>query len=82
MGAFSKPIEPDRFKGIVPICGELIKSSSVTKYYAGVFSRNDDAEKALNKVRENGFKDAYIVSYFFGKSIPLSRAKEMEKYPK
>lgn len=79
MGAFSKTIEPDRFKGIVPIYGETIPNSLVVKYYAGLFNRFSDAEKALNKIREYGFKDAYIVSYYNGKSIPLSRAKEMQK---
>lgn len=79
MGAFSKPIEPDRFKGIVPISGETLKNGEIKKYYAGLFSRMSDAEKALNKIREYGFKDAYIVSYFDGRSIPTNRAKELEK---
>ncbi|MDP4208398.1 MAG: hypothetical protein Q8928_06235 [Bacteroidota bacterium] len=79
MGAFSKTIEPDRFNGIIPIYGETIPNSLVVKYYAGLFNRFSDAEKALNKIREYGFKDAYIVSYYNGKSIPLSRAKEMQK---
>lgn len=79
MGAFSKPIEPDRFKGIMPISGETLKNGEIKKYYAGLFSRMSDAEKALNKVREYGFKDAYIVSYFDGRYIPTNRAKELEK---
>lgn len=79
MGAFSKTIEPDRFKGIIPIAGETVQNGQITKYYAGIFSRMDDAEKALNKIREYGFKDAYIVSSFNGKNIPINRAKEIEK---
>jgi hypothetical protein len=79
MGAFSKPIEPERFKGIVPISGETLKNGEIKKYYAGLFSRMSDAEKALNKVREYGFKDAYIVSYYDGAYIPSNRAKELEK---
>jgi len=78
MGAFSKIIEPDRFKGIVPISGETIHNGAVTKYYAGFFNRYTDAEKALNKVKEFGFKDSYIVSFFDGKSIPINRAREIE----
>lgn len=79
MGAFSKTIEPDRFKGIVPISGETIENSAVTKYYAGLFSRFADAEKALNKIKEYGFKDAFIVSFYNCKSIPTNRAIELEK---
>lgn len=79
MGAFSKVIEPDRFKGITPISGETVQNGAITKYYAGMFSRMDDAEKALNKIREYGFKDAYVVSFFNGKTVPINRAKELEK---
>jgi hypothetical protein len=79
MGAFSKPVEPDRFKGIVPINAESVKNGTITKYYAGLFNRMADAEKALNKVREYGFKDAYIISFYNGKNIPINRAKELEK---
>lgn len=79
MGAFSKAIEADRFKGIVPICGETVQNTIVTKFYAGMFSKMADAEKALNKIREYGFRDAYIVSFYNGKSIPINRAKEMER---
>jgi tetratricopeptide (TPR) repeat protein len=79
MGAFSKTIEPDRFKGIMPISGETITNSNVTKFYAGFFGRFADAEKALNKIKEYGFKDAFIVSSYNCKSIPTSRAVEMEK---
>jgi cell division protein FtsN len=79
MGAFSKPIEPERFKGIIPIKGETSQNGTVTRYYAGQFSRMADAEKALNKVREYGFRDAYIVSFYNGKNIPINRAKELEK---
>lgn len=79
MGAFSKTIEPDRFKGVTPIAGETIPNSVITKYYAGMFSKMEDAEKALIKIREYGFKDAYIVSFFNGKGIPINRAKELEK---
>jgi len=79
MGAFSKTIEPDRFKGIIPISGETISGGTITKFYAGLFSRMEDAEKALNKIREYGFKDAYIVSFYNGKSIPINRARELER---
>jgi hypothetical protein len=79
IGAFSKPAEPEHFKGIVPINGEKLQNGAITKYYAGLFSRMADAEKALNKIREYGFKDAYIVSAYNGKNIPINRAKELEK---
>ena len=78
MGAFSKVIEPDRFKGIMPITGETLQNGTVTKYFAGFFNRFSDAEKALNRVKELGFRDSYIVSFFDGKSIPVNRGREIE----
>jgi tetratricopeptide (TPR) repeat protein len=79
MGAFSNPIEPNRFKGIIPISGETVSNGKITKYYAGLFNRMIDAEKALNKIKEYGFKDAYIVAFYDGKSIPSNRATTIEK---
>jgi hypothetical protein len=34
---------------------------------------------ALNKVRDIGFKDAFITAYYNGQSISSVRAKELEK---
>lgn len=79
MGSFSKSIEPERFKGIVPISGETVQNGAITKYYAGLFSKNADAEKALNKIREIGFKDAFIIAFYNGHTIPSNRARELEK---
>lgn len=78
MGAFSKIIEPDRFKGIIPISGVTMQNGTVTKYYAGLFNQFPDAEKALNRIKEFGFRDSYIVSFYDGKSIPINRAREIE----
>ncbi len=78
MGAFSKIIEPDRFKGIIPISGVTLQKGAVTKYYAGLFNRFADAEKALNRIKEFGFADSYIVTFYDGKSIPINRAREIE----
>ena len=78
LGAFSKSVSPDRFKGIFPISGES-KPNGITKYYAGEFRKNADAEMALNKVRDIGFKDAFITAYYNGQSISSVRAKELEK---
>lgn len=78
LGVFSKSVNPGRFKGLLPLCGETFQNGTI-KYYAGLFSRLTDAEKALNKVHELGMKDSYIVSFYNGKSIPSNRAKELEK---
>jgi hypothetical protein len=78
LGVFSKTVDAGRFKGITPIVGVTLQNGA-TKFYAGLFSRLTDAEKALNKVHELGFKDAYIVSFYNGINVPSNRAKQLEK---
>lgn len=78
LGVFSKAVDPAGFKGMAPIVGEALQNGA-TKFYAGLFNRLSDAEKALNKVHDLGFKDAYIVSFFNGTYLPSNRAKQLEK---
>jgi len=77
LGAFSKPIPANTFKGLSPISGEQL-ANSITKYYAGLFRSLTDAEDALRKVHEYGFKDAFIVAFYNSKTINTMRAKQLE----
>lgn len=78
LGAFSKSADIERFSGMAPLTAESLQDGKIIKYYVGVFSVFDEAEKALRSVKEFGFKEAFIVSYFDNKKIPLERAKELE----
>ena len=78
LGAFSKPVSTNLFKGLTPVSGEKL-NNGVTKYYVGLFLRFTDADDALRKVRAYGFKDAYIVAFYNRKTIHLERAKQLEK---
>jgi len=78
LGAFSKQLPANAFKGLTPISGEKLPNG-VTKYYAGLFWRFADADDALRKVRENGFKDAFIVAFFNQKTINTERARQLEE---
>jgi len=77
LGAFSKPLPANTFKGLTPLSGEKL-DNGVTKYYAGQFRRFADAEDALRKVHEYGFKDAFIVAFYNRKPINPLRAKQLE----
>jgi hypothetical protein len=77
LGAFSKPLPANTFKGLTPISGEKLPNG-ITKYYAGLFYRFADAESALRKVHEYGFKDAFIVAFYNRKTINPERAKQLE----
>lgn len=77
LGAFSKQLPANAFKGLTPISGEKL-SNGVTKYFAGLFCCFADADDALRKVREYGFKDAFIVAFFNQKTISTERARQLE----
>ena len=79
LGVYSKPVEYDYFGGIQPISAELIQENKIIKYYAGVFKRFDKADKSLRRIKELGFKEAFLVAFFNNKKIPVDRAKELEK---
>ena len=77
LGAFSKQLSSNDFKGLTPISGEKLPNG-VTKYYVGLFWRFADADVALRKVREYGFKDGFVVAFFNQKTINIERAKQLE----
>jgi tetratricopeptide (TPR) repeat protein len=79
VGVFSKPVEFQQFKGLSPISAEKITENGFIRYYAGIFSRIKDTELALEKVRNYGFREAFIVSFYNGKKISLIRAREIEQ---
>lgn len=79
LAAFSRAVSFDTFKGMVPVSAEPVNDGRVTKYYAGLFTRLDEAESALPTVRSLGFKDAFVVAWHDGRSVTLTRAKALEE---
>jgi tetratricopeptide (TPR) repeat protein len=79
LAAFSKTIAQNQFGGLKPITGEKMSDGVTIKYFAGWFKTYNDAESALKKVQDSGLKQAFIVSYYNGTKLPVTRAKEMEK---
>jgi len=79
MGVFSKPVEPAVFKGISPLYGFTIKGSGMIRYFAGMFRRIDDANRALLEIKRLGFKDSFIVAASDGVTVSLERAAILEK---
>jgi len=78
LGAFSTPKAPAVFKGMYPISAIKKEDSKVTKYFAGKFYRQQEAEKSLNVAKSKGFKDAYIVAFNNGQIIPINSAVKLE----
>jgi hypothetical protein len=79
LGVFSKPVAPAFFKGITPVFGFRISGTEKTKYYAGMFRKSSDANKALASVKAAGFKDAFIVAFSGTTPITAADAAKLEK---
>lgn len=79
LAAFSKAVNISTFNGISPLWAEPIDGGRITKYYAGDFRFLNQAEKAQAVVRQKGFKDAFVVAWHNGRTIPLARAKQLEE---
>ena len=77
LGAFSRTMPANNFRGLSPVSGERLENG-VTKYYVGVFNRFADADDALRKVQEYGFRDAFIVAFHNRRTISTERARQLE----
>lgn len=79
VAVFSKPVTSSYFRGITPVYGFRIAGTNNTAYYAGMFRRNADARKALARVKEAGFRDAFLVAFSEGRQVSLEKAAALEK---
>ena len=78
VGVFSKQQSAETFKGFSPVLSEKVQNGNAFKYYLCLYKKLAEAEKGLVKVKGAGFKDAYIIGFYKGKVVPLSRAIELE----
>lgn len=78
LGAFGAEVGPEAFDGISPITGENLKERGLVKYYAGKFSRYEDASTAIPRVHSQGYEDAFIVAWYNGTPVSTQKAKQLE----
>ena len=78
MGVFSKQVDYSNFGGISPITAEGVDGKNLTRYFAGKFGQFSDAQQALEKVKQEGFLDAFIVGWYNGEKMALNRVQEFE----
>lgn len=77
MGYYPSDVELDNFRGLFPISGETVRDG-VSRLYAGLFFAYAEASKGLKFVRENAIANAFIVPFYEGEKISMSRAVEIE----
>lgn len=76
VGAFAKPINENVYRDFSPITMENLNKGLI-KYMAGYFTEEAVAVTARDKIRQLGFKDAFIVAYCDGKRIPVYEARRL-----
>ena len=54
-----------------------IPDKGLTKYFAGEYQSYEMAQKDLQNVRDSGFSGAFIVAFYNGNRISVSKAKEL-----
>ncbi len=79
IGAFSKPVPNDAFKGLTPVTGETRANSKYIRYFVGLFNTYEAAKVALPYVKQTGYQDAFIVAYKKGKKVPVYLARKENK---
>jgi hypothetical protein len=77
IGAFRNVIRQNLFKGIQPISGERT-GTGLTRYMAGEFKELGSAKNAQARIKELGYKDAFIVAFYNGKRININQASGVE----
>lgn len=78
LGAFSENLPMNTFGGLTPLTAEKIENRNVVKYYVGYFPTSKAARKALDKVKNYGFKDAFLVPFYNKTKITIQAAREIE----
>jgi hypothetical protein len=79
MAAISQEAGWDQFGGIQPVTVEMDRERKLRKYYAGKFTKFSEADSALIRIREAGFRDAFIVGYYNGERMSTEQVREFEK---
>jgi hypothetical protein len=78
LGAFNQNLPNNAFGGLTPLTAEKLNDRNVTKYYVGYFASSKEARKALDKVKNYGYNDAFLVPFYNKSKITVQAAREIE----
>jgi len=78
IGVFKNSPDEEALKKIPPVSKLTIPDKGLTKYFAGKYSSYEEAQKDLKKVRDSGFSGAFIVAFYKGERISISKAKDID----
>lgn len=78
MGVYSGKVDPAIYGGISPINAMTDPDRNLVFYYAGSFRTYDEARDALDRIRSEGYTDAFIVSWYNGAKMSVEKARKLE----
>jgi N-acetylmuramoyl-L-alanine amidase len=67
---------PANFKGLTGVA--MYQDRGLYKFTYGTFESVEEANKALSEVRSKGFSDAFIIAWYNGERISLSKAAKIQ----
>ncbi len=80
VGAIANSATGDESKfSKVPEIRKLIGDDGMTRFYSGIFNTLDESRSHLQKLRESGFKDAFVCAFSGAKRISVSEAAQLLK---
>lgn len=79
LGVFSQKPAWNAFGGLTPVTAEKVPGKTMVRYYAGKFDKYTEARNALEKVKQSGFRDAFIVAWYNREKLPVDKVMEFEK---
>lgn len=77
LGYYPEDVDKQNFAGLFPVSGETVKEG-LARYYAGLFFSYEKAREGNAYVRENAIPNSFIVPFYNGEKISMSRAVEIE----
>jgi len=79
LAVLSKDPDWNAFGGLMPVTFENVSGKPMKRFYAGKFSDFNSAKDAQEEVRRNGFPEAFIVAWYDGVKMTVSKVVELEK---
>jgi len=78
LGYYPEDVDKNNFSGLFPISGETVKDG-LARFYAGLFFSYEKASEGNSYVRENAIPNSFVVPFYNGQKISMSRAVAIEQ---
>ena len=78
LGYYPEDVDKNNFTGLFPVSGETVKDG-LARYYAGLFFSYEKASEGNAYVRENAIPNSFVVPFYNGQKISMSRAVAIEQ---